>query len=122
MLTALPTGAGAGQAMEDGYIIGRALQDYFGSLGSSQKPSLQASMQLYQTVRYPRAEKVQVTSREAGDLYEMRVKEVAELNYDDGLLVAKSMLEHRMKWIWSDNIDQAYEEARASTGLWPSSL
>jgi salicylate hydroxylase len=98
--------------MEDGYILGRALHDYFAALRTQQGHSLAAAMQLYQSVRHPRAVKVQTTSRQAGDIYELRAPEVAGLSYDDGLPVAKSMLEHRMKWIWGDDIDHAYEEAR----------
>ncbi|KAH8911616.1 FAD/NAD(P)-binding domain-containing protein [Coniochaeta sp. PMI_546] len=105
-------GAGAGQAMEDGYILGRALHDYFEALRTPQEHSLSSAMQLYQSVRHPRAVKVQTTSRQAGDVYELRAAEVAGLSYDDSLPVAKSMLEHRMKWIWGDDIDQAYEETR----------
>ncbi len=48
----------------------------------------------------------------AGDLYEMRVEEVDGLSYDDGLPIVKSIVEHRMKWIWADDIDQTYEQAR----------
>lgn len=40
-----------------------------------------------------------MTSREAGDLYEMKVKGVAGLSYDAGLPVVKTSLEDRMKWI-----------------------
>lgn len=101
--------------MEDGYILGRALHDHFQALGTQQEHSLAAAMQLYQSVRHPRAVKVQATSRQAGDVYELRTPELAGLSYDDGLPVAKSMLEHRMQWIWGDDIDQAYEEARAQS-------
>jgi salicylate hydroxylase len=106
-------GAGAGQAMEDGYILGRTLHDYLDALGTQEEHSLAQAMQVYQSVRYPRAEKVQLTSRQAGDLYELQVPEVAGLSYDEGLPVVRAMLEHRMKWIWGDNIDQAYEETRS---------
>ncbi|KAB5578039.1 hypothetical protein GE09DRAFT_538902 [Coniochaeta sp. 2T2.1] len=105
-------GAGAGQAMEDGYILGRALHDFFEARGTKNEHCLATAMQLYQSVRYPRAARVQTTSRQAGDVYELRMAEVAGLSYDDALPVAKSMLEHRMKWIWGDDIDKAYEEAR----------
>ncbi|KAJ9161771.1 FAD/NAD(P)-binding domain-containing protein [Coniochaeta hoffmannii] len=103
-------GAGAGQAMEDGYILGRTLRDYFDA--PKQEKSLASAMQLYQTVRHPRAVKVQSTSRQAGDVYELRAAEFAELSYDDGLPIAKTMLEHRMKWIWGDDIDRAFEQTR----------
>lgn len=105
-------GAGAGQAVEDGYILGRVLQDYLRSLDTPNEISLHDSLQIYQSVRQPRAVKVQATSRQAGELYELQVKEVAGLSYDESLPVVKSMLEDRMKWIWNDDIDKAYEDAQ----------
>lgn len=101
--------------MEDGYILGRTLRDYFDA--PKQEKSLATAMQLYQTVRHPRAVKVQSTSRQAGDVYELRAAEFAELSYDDGLPIAKTMLEHRMKWIWGDDIDRAFEQTRAHAHL-----
>lgn len=101
--------------MEDGYILGRTLRDYLDARGTPREHSLAAAMQLYQSVRHPRAVKVQATSRQAGDVYELRAAELAELTYDGALPVARSMLEHRMKWIWGDDIDQAYEENRDRT-------
>jgi salicylate hydroxylase len=101
--------------MEDGYILGRTLRDYFDALGTTHEHSLASAMQLYQSVRHPRAVKVQATSRQAGDVYELRAAEFAEISYDDGLPIAKSMLEHRMKWIWGDDIDRAFEETREQT-------
>ncbi|KAL1878548.1 hypothetical protein VTK73DRAFT_7889 [Phialemonium thermophilum] len=105
-------GAGAGQAMEDGYILGRVLRDYFEARRTKTEHSLAHAMQLYQTVRHPRAVKVQATSREAGDVYELRMPQLARLSYDEALPVARTMLENRMKWIWGDDIDQAYERVR----------
>ncbi|KAF9883421.1 hypothetical protein FE257_003504 [Aspergillus nanangensis] len=100
-------GAGAGQAMEDGYVIGRALQEYLKGFGT-----LEESLRLYHSIRYLRSEKVQLTSRQAGDLYEMKVDEVKDLSYDEGLPIVKGMIENRMKWIWAEDIDKVYEQAR----------
>lgn len=100
--------------MEDGYIIGRALQDFFH--GSGTQSSLEQSLALYHSIRYSRSQKVQATSREAGDLYEMKTEQVKDLSYDEGLPIVKSMIEDRMGWIWSEDIDQVYEQARQSSG------
>ncbi|KAL4888671.1 hypothetical protein BDV59DRAFT_196286 [Aspergillus ambiguus] len=105
-------GAGAGQSMEDGYVLGRALDDYFRHLDTSCQYSLQDALHLYQSIRYPRSEKVQVTSRQAGDLYELRTPEVTGLSFEESLPVVKAMLQDRMKWIWSEDLDQLYETAR----------
>lgn len=101
-------GAGAGQSLEDGYVIGRVLSEYFqGSL------TLGQSLCLYHTIRYPRSERVQVTSRQAGDLYELNLDELSGLNYDDALPIVKAKLEDRMKWIWTEDMDDVYDKVRA---------
>lgn len=99
--------------MEDGYILGRTIHNYLSALGTQRQHSLAKAMQLYQSVRHARAEKVQLTSRQAGDLYELQAPEVTGLSYDEGLPIVKSLLEHRMKWIWGDDVDRAYEEKLA---------
>ncbi|KAM0424913.1 hypothetical protein ACHAPT_009969 [Fusarium lateritium] len=106
-------GAGAGQALEDGYVLGRALQDYFKVRESAQPRPIADYLHLYQSIRYPRSEKVQETSRQAGDLYELRAKEVAGLSYEDSLPIVRDLLKGRMEWIWTEDIDQVYERALA---------
>ncbi|KAJ5160601.1 uncharacterized protein N7482_007605 [Penicillium canariense] len=105
-------GAGAGQALEDGWIIGRSLREYFQALESPRPRSLQSCLHLYQSIRVARAEKVQVTSRQAGDLYEMKIDEVAGLSYDEGLPIVKDKLKDRMQWIWNEDLDQVFDQAR----------
>jgi len=102
-------GAGAGQAIEDGYILGRAMQDYFKYSGD-----INGWLHLYQEVRLPRAQKVQETTREAGDIYEMQSLELKDKAFDDCMPVVKARIESRMKWIWVDDIDAAYEAARGT--------
>ncbi|KAL2867833.1 uncharacterized protein BJX67DRAFT_371797 [Aspergillus lucknowensis] len=106
-------GAGAGQALEDGYIIGRALHDYFQDSKSTDVGSVRRQLQLYHSIRFPRSEKVQVTSRQAGDLYQMKTPELAGLSYDDGLPTVKAKIENRMQWIWGEDLDEVYNRARA---------
>jgi salicylate hydroxylase len=63
-------------------------------------------------VRLPRAERVQVTSRECGEIYELEVEELNGLSYDESLPIVKELLKDRMTWIWTEDIDVAYENAR----------
>lgn len=106
-------GAGAGQALEDGYILGRALRDYFDAAEHGVTTcSIHDALSLYNSIRYPRSEKVQTTSRQAGDLYELKAPELAKLSYDDALPVVERLLKNRMQWIWAEDIDTVYEAAR----------
>lgn len=51
-------GAGAGQAIEDSWILGRVLQDMFRATAlMTEPPKLEQWMRLYQSVRLPRAQK-----------------------------------------------------------------
>nr|UBX54571.1 hypothetical protein [Aspergillus sp.] len=106
-------GAGAGQALEDGYILGRSLRDYFDAAERETfKYTIEDALSLYNSIRYPRSEKVQATSRQAGDLYEMKAPELAGLSYDEALPVVEKLLKNRMQWIWTEDIDAVYDAAR----------
>ncbi|KAK4941267.1 hypothetical protein LTR10_018803 [Elasticomyces elasticus] len=117
-------GAGAGQTIEDGYILARSLQQYFkavksysGNDGNVAKPPrelLKRLMTVYQDVRLPRAQRVQVTSREAGNLYEFHAPEYKGLSFEESLPVFKDKVIGRMKWIWEDDLDAAFERALES--------
>ncbi|KAL1969663.1 hypothetical protein VTN77DRAFT_8216 [Rasamsonia byssochlamydoides] len=109
-------GAGAGQAVEDGYILGRTLHDFLSSRSATTTTNTTRSQEdwlhVYQSVRLPRTERVQATSRQAGELYEMEAPELKGLTYDECVPIVKSKIQDRMDWIWSEDIDQAYEKAR----------
>ncbi len=98
-------GSGAGHAIEDAYILGLSLRDYF--LSSLQDLSTWTSV--YQRVRLPRAQKAQITSRQAGDVYEMAGPEFAGLTFDECCPIVKKKLEGRMKWVWSADVNADYE-------------
>ena len=110
-------GSGAGHAIEDGYILGRALKDFFSETNTStmQTRPLAFWMQVYQNVRLPRAQKAQITSRQAGDVYEMQGKEFQGLSYDECLPIVADKLQHRMKWVWGGDIDAEYDTAVKGT-------
>jgi salicylate hydroxylase len=107
------SGAGAGQAIEDGYILGRAMHDFFKS-----SVDIHRWLHLYQQVRLPRAQKVQETTREAGDIYEMQSPDMKGLTFESCMPLVKTRIESRMKWIWTEDIDAAYESARKRLQGW----
>jgi len=104
-------GAGAGQAIEDGYILGRALQDYFQNASSSKEDSLEAWVSLYQEVRLPRAQRVQRTSRDAVEIYQAQADIMKDLPFDQCVPEIHKRVINRMRWVWTDDIDAEYDQA-----------
>jgi salicylate hydroxylase len=100
-------GAGAGQGLEDAWLLARLLADP-NVLGC--RP--QALLQAYDAVRRPRACRVQRTSREAGELYEFRDPEVL----DDPQSLGK-VLSERFDWLWSHDLQDDLKQAREWLGL-----
>ena len=101
-------GSGAGHAIEDAYILGKALRDFFKH--ASSPIDLAVWTQVYQSVRLPRAQKAQITSRQAGDVYEMEGPTFEGLNFEECLPIVKEKLQNRMKWVWGADVDKQYEE------------
>ncbi|KAH0528900.1 hypothetical protein TsFJ059_003711 [Trichoderma semiorbis] len=101
-------GAGAGQAIEDGYILGRSIADYLAASPERDTHALQKWMQFYQDVRLPRAQKAQATARQAGEVYEMQTAEMKGKNYEDCLPLVRDSLKDRMQWIWTGDIEAEY--------------
>lgn len=107
-------GAGAGQAIEDGYILAKALGNW---LEGGRKQPLKEWTQLYQTIRLPRAQKVVATSRQAGALYEFESPDLIDLPFDEAVPIVAERLQTRMNWIWKEDLDAIYEKARQDAGL-----
>lgn len=108
-------GAGAGQSLEDGWVLGRALGDYLSSQkhpSSSHFASLEATASLYQSVRLPRAQKTQATSRAAGDTYEMQAPDMLDKSFEECCEMIAERTRERMKWVWEEDLDKAYEKFR----------
>lgn len=84
-------GAGAGQGLEDAYFMAELLGNPL-----HEASDIPALLEVYDDVRRGRASKVQLTSREAGELYEYRTPGVER---DTAKL--KTLLESRMDWIWN---------------------
>ena len=78
----------------------------------SSRDSLEKWTQLYQDVRLPRAQRAQATARQAGRVYEMQMPEMAGKSYDECLPLVRDSLKERMNWVWTEDIDLAYEAAR----------
>jgi len=103
-------GAGAGQAIEDGYILARALRDYLES-SLADTDALGKWISVYQNVRLPRAQKVQRTSREAVEVYQAQADIMKDLSFDECVPEIHKRVVDRMKWVWTDDIDVEYDEA-----------
>ena len=88
------------------------MQDYFFRSGPAGVP-LSRWTRVYQDVRLPRAQKAQVTSRQAGDVYEMEGEEFEGRSFEQCLPIVRQKLEGRMKWVWGADIDQLYDEVAA---------
>jgi salicylate hydroxylase len=108
-------GAGAGQAAEDDYILAHCLNGYLSQ--TDKKATLQEWMQLYQQVRLPRAQKVARTSKEAGETYEMTTPDLKDVPFEKALPMVRERIEERMKWIWTEDLGEAFERARRESGL-----
>jgi salicylate hydroxylase len=95
-------GAGAGQAIEDAFVLSNLL----GKVES--KEGIEQAFKAYDAIRRPRSQKVVTTSREAAELYEFENK-AASSNLD----LMKEKLETRCKWIWEEDLLQQLERAQA---------
>ncbi|KAK4541139.1 hypothetical protein LTR36_008213 [Oleoguttula mirabilis] len=109
-------GAGAGQAMEDGWLLGRALSERLSRSDNSHFQTLESTAQLYQSVRLPRAQKTQATSRAAGNTYEMQTDDMLDKTFEECVPMIAERTRERMKWVWEEDLDAAYEKARDGAG------
>ena len=105
-------GAGAGQSLEDGWVLGRALSQYLTASPNPHFETLASTAQLYQTVRLPRAQKTQVTSRAAGNTYEMQTEDMINKTFEECCPLIAERTRERMKWVWEEDLDAAYEKVR----------
>ena len=108
----LTTNLGAGQAMEDGWVLGRALSEHLSGVSNGHFDTLESTAQLYQNVRLPRAQKTQVTSRAAGNTYEMQSEEMLDKTFEDCIPIIAEQTRERMKFVWEEDLDAAYEKIR----------
>ncbi|AFO51331.1 salicylate 1-monooxygenase [Pseudomonas putida] len=100
-------GAGAGQGLEDAWLLARLLED---PKVLDKRP--QAVLDAYDAVRRPRACRVQRTSFEAGELYEFR--DPAVLADEERL---GKVLAERFDWLWNHDMQEDLLQARELLGL-----
>jgi salicylate hydroxylase len=94
-------GAGAGQAIEDAFIISNLL----GEINSVDE--IENAFYAYDAVRRPRSQRVVKTSRDAASLYEFEDEKVGT-----DLEAMKKTLESRYDWIWDEDLPKQLEQAR----------
>ncbi|GFP56397.1 hypothetical protein ACSS6W_006673 [Trichoderma asperelloides] len=106
-------GSGAGHAIEDSFVMGQAIKAFF------ENPSvgLETYMKLYQETRLPRAQRAQLTSRQAGDVYEMQGPEFAGLVFEQRLQVIHDKFKDRMTWVWGHDLEADFNATRTRLGL-----
>ncbi|KAF2153259.1 FAD/NAD(P)-binding domain-containing protein [Myriangium duriaei CBS 260.36] len=105
-------GAGAGQAIEDGWVLGRTLGELVNGTDAKHCGSLEACAAFYQKVRLPRAQKVQNKSREAGATYDMKTDELLPRPYEECVPIAAKIISNQMKFVWEAELDAIYDEAK----------
>ncbi|KAE8442284.1 hypothetical protein EG329_003484 [Mollisiaceae sp. DMI_Dod_QoI] len=98
-------GAGAGQAIEDAFILSNLL----GQVGSMKE--IEKAFHAYDAVRRPRSQKIVATSRDAAKIYEFE-----DENLGTDLDLIKRTLETRYNWIWDEDLHQQLRKAQEIVG------
>ncbi len=99
-------GAGAGQALEDAFILSMLLGDKKTRCAGD----IPAAFGAYDTIRRPRSQKVVSTSRAAGATYALQGQARDDLDK-----VGEELLQ-RYKWIWDEDMSIQAEHARELLG------
>ena len=96
-------GAGAGQALEDAFILSTLLANEQIKSASD----IPAALHAYDAIRRPRSQKVVSTSRTAGETYAFRGPAGNDLDK------IREELLTRYSWIWDEDMNRQAEEALA---------
>lgn len=99
-------GAGAGQGLEDALILKALFENT--SISIHDLPSIS---EIYEKTRKDRACKVQRTSRESGEIYEL-----CSQNYPD-FETAAEHLKDRFEWLWQHSLHQDIEFVKQALEL-----
>lgn len=105
-------GAGAGQSVEDGWVLARAFSELLNGTDNTNCGDLESCAAFYQKVRLPRAQKVQNTSRKAGARYNLDIPEMKGKTYDECLPILSDMLKTQMQFVWEAELDSIYDDAK----------
>ncbi len=74
-------------------------------------------MELYQATRLPRTHKAQLTSRQAGEVYEMQGPAFDGLTFEQGLQIIRDKFKDRMGWVWGHDLEADFNEVKERLGL-----
>lgn len=96
-------GAGAGQGLEDALILAKLLEN-----SELTSESIKLVSEIYEQVRLDRAVKVQNTSRESGEIYELYSSK-----YSDFESVGQH-LAHRFDWLWQHSLENDIRTAQVA--------
>lgn len=100
-------GAGAGQAIEDAFVLSNLLGD------CKEVGDIEGAFRAYDEIRRPRSQKVVKTSREAAELYEFENEDdVGGDGVDVNIESMKKKLVERCKWIWNEDLGAQLDSAR----------
>jgi salicylate hydroxylase len=93
-------GAGAGQAIEDAFVLSNLL----GKINSVDE--IENAFNAYDEIRRPRTQKVVTTSRDVANVYEF-LNEKLEGNLEE----IRSALETWWDWIWYEDLEEQLKRA-----------
>lgn len=96
-------GAGAGQAIEDAFILSSLLGDEL----TKTTTDIPTAFKVYDAIRRPRSQKVVSTSRAAGLTYAFQ----GAAGGDIGKI--REELMHRFQWIWAEDMERQAEQAKS---------
>lgn len=94
-------GAGAGQGLEDALILAKLLEN-----SELTSESIKFVSEIYEQVRLDRAVKVQNTSRESGEIYELYSSTYS--NFES----VGEHLAHRFDWLWQHSLEHDIQTAK----------
>ncbi|MHA3117055.1 salicylate 1-monooxygenase [Acinetobacter sp. ANC 4635] len=99
-------GAGAGQGLEDALILAKLLEN-----SQLTRETIKLVSEIYEQIRLNRAVKVQNTSHESGEIYELYSPQ-----YPDFQAIG-AHLAHRFDWLWQHSLEQDVKNATMTLQL-----
>jgi salicylate hydroxylase len=98
-------GSGAAMALEDAYVLS-------GLLGQVKEvDGIEEAFSVYDATRRERTQKLVITSREGGQMYELENKDIS-----DDVEKLRHNLDSRQRWIWDHDLGKDMAKAREMMG------